>query len=192
MNTIDTKTNILMVAQNLIQRVGVNAMSYRDISDAIGIRKAGIHYHFPTKDELLSTLIDRYSEYVLEMLEQIIESPEAPETKLRRYCALFETTLSSGEQDKACLGGMMGAEIKSLNTTLTEQLNAFYRANEKGIAGILTEGKKAGDFRFSGDVGAMACLTFSMLQGGMLLSRAKDEVSAYRSIIEQLILVVKA
>ncbi|MGR3273912.1 TetR/AcrR family transcriptional regulator [Acaryochloris marina NIES-2412] len=191
MNKIDTRTQILEVAQDLIQCVGVNAMSYRDISEAIGIRKAGVHYHFPTKDELLSTLLERYSTYVLRMLDQIIAAPEAPETKLRRYCALFETTLSSGDQDKACLGGMMGAEIKSLNPALTEQLVSFYRVNESGIAAILIEGQQTGAFRFVGDASTMACLTFSMLQGGMLLTRVKSDVNMYRAMIEQLIRLVK-
>jgi TetR/AcrR family transcriptional repressor of nem operon len=192
MKKLDTKTHILTIAQDLIQRVGVNAMSYRDISEAIGIRKAGVHYHFPTKEELLLALLERYSGYVLGMLEQIITSPEAPETKMRRYCALFETTLSSGAQDKACLGGMMGAEVESLNPALSEQLAAFYRANESGIAKILIEGQQAKDFEFAGDSSSMACLIFSMLQGGMLLSRVKNDTSVYRSIIDQLIVMVKA
>ncbi|WP_257998927.1 TetR/AcrR family transcriptional regulator [Fischerella thermalis] len=49
MNSTDTRTQILDTAQDLIQRVGVNAMSYQDISEAVGIRKASIHYHFPSK-----------------------------------------------------------------------------------------------------------------------------------------------
>jgi len=189
---INTRTRILDVAQDLIQSIGANAMSYRDISEVIGIRNAGVHYHFPTKDELLSTLLERYSTYVSEMLDQIIAAPEAPEIKLRRYCAIFETTLSSGDQDKACLGGMMGAEIKSLNPALAEQLVDFFRVNENGIAAILIEGQQTGDFRFAGDASAMACLTFSMLQGGLLLTRVKSDVNMYRAMIEQLIGLVKA
>ncbi len=36
----DTRTKILNVADDLVQRVGLNAMSYKHISDAVGIRKA--------------------------------------------------------------------------------------------------------------------------------------------------------
>jgi hypothetical protein len=42
----DTRTAIMDAAQDLIQRMGANAMSYQHISDAVGIRKASIHYHF--------------------------------------------------------------------------------------------------------------------------------------------------
>ncbi len=43
MKTTDTKLKILDTAQELIQKLGVNAMSYADISTAVGIRKASIH-----------------------------------------------------------------------------------------------------------------------------------------------------
>ncbi|MCD4689251.1 MAG: TetR/AcrR family transcriptional regulator, partial [Desulfuromonadaceae bacterium] len=52
----DTKRHILDVAEDLIQRVGLNAMSYKHISDAVGIRKASIHHHFPKKDNLIDAL----------------------------------------------------------------------------------------------------------------------------------------
>lgn len=166
-------------------------MSYQDISEAVGIRKAGIHYHFPTKDDLIMTLLARYSTYVLRMLDQIIVASEPPETKLRRYCVLFEITLSSGNQDKACLGGMIGAEIESLNPSLMERVAEFYRANEQRLATILKEGQQAGAFKFVGDADTMAILAFSMLQGGMLLTRVKGNVAEYRAIIERLIMLIK-
>lgn len=191
MKTKDTRSQIIEVAQDLIQRVGVNAMSYRDISEAIGIRKAGVHYHFQTKDELLSTLLESYSASVLKRLDEIFSTSETPEAKLRLYCALFETTMSNGNQDKICLGGIVGAEIKSLNPDLTQQLNSFYYMNESGITKILIEGQQKGDFNFSGDAHAMACLIFSMLQGGMLLTRVKNDASAQLTMIEQLIGLVR-
>ncbi len=61
MKTTDTKLKILDTAQELIQKLGVNAMSYADISTAVGIRKASIHYHFPSKEDLLVSLLERYT-----------------------------------------------------------------------------------------------------------------------------------
>ena len=41
----DTRTKILDVAEDLVRRVGLNAMSYKHISEAVGIRKASVHHH---------------------------------------------------------------------------------------------------------------------------------------------------
>src|SRR5678815_4969190 len=105
MTSTDTKTAIMDAAQDLIQRGGANAMSYQDVSDAIGIRKASIHHHFPTKDRLIGAIIQRYAVYFLGLVDGIVESKLDPVDKLRKYIGLFEATLSDGKQDKACLCG---------------------------------------------------------------------------------------
>jgi len=43
---------ILDLAETLIQTRGYSAFSYQDIADSLGIRKASIHYHFPSKTDL--------------------------------------------------------------------------------------------------------------------------------------------
>jgi TetR/AcrR family transcriptional repressor of nem operon len=45
------------VAQELVQTVGANAMSYQHISKAVGIRKASIHHHFPARSEVQGNLV---------------------------------------------------------------------------------------------------------------------------------------
>lgn len=191
MNSTDTRTQILDTAQELIQRLGVNAMSYHDISVAVGIRKASIHHHFPTKDDLVAALLDRYNAYFLRLVDNIIAMPIAADEKLRRYCELFEATLSSGNQDKACLCGMLGAELATLKNPLVERIAAFYRDNEERLAVILNQGRQTGTFGFAGDVKAMATLIFSLLEGGILIVRASGGVEQFRAVIEQLMRVVK-
>ena len=192
MKTIDTKTQILDVAQDLIQRLGVNGMSYRDISEVVGIRKASIHTHFPKKDDLLVALLDRYNDQTLRVLDGIIASRDSPEVKLRRYFGLYEATLCSGEQDKVCLYAMVGAELATLNHPLIARVRSFYRENVARIAVILDEGRQNKDFNFVGDSLDTANLVFSLLEGGMLIARADGGSEKFRSVIEQLIKLLKA
>jgi len=55
----DTRKKIADVAEDLIRRVGLNAMSYKHIGDAVGMRKASIHHHFPKKETLVDELLQR-------------------------------------------------------------------------------------------------------------------------------------
>ena len=191
MDSPDTRTQILDTAQELIQRLGVNAMSYQDISVSVGIRKASIHHHFPTKDDLVAALLDRYNAYFLGLVDSIIAMSIPADEKLRRYCGLFEATLSSGDRDKACLCGMLGASLATLKNPLVERVAAFYRDNEERLAVILNEGCKTGVFKFAGDVKAMANLIFSLLEGGILIARADGGVEQYQAVIGQLMQLVK-
>ena len=186
-----TKTQILDAAQELIQTVGLNAMSYADISKAVNIRKASIHYHFPTKEKLVAALLDRYSADFLKLVNLILETSESAEVKLRRYCGLFEATLSSGQQDKACLCGMLGAELKTLESPLTEQVSQFFQDNKLRLVKLLKQGQETGEFQFPGQVEAMADLIFSSLEGGLMIARADGGIGRFRSLLEQLIQIVK-
>ena len=191
MKLVDTKTRILDVAQDLIQRLGVNGMSYKDISEVVGIRKASIHTHFPKKDDLLAALLDRYNDRTLGIIDSIIASNESPEIKLRRYFGLYEATICSGQQDKVCLYAMVGAELATLNHPLVDRFRNFYRENVARIAVILDEGRQSNDFQFAGDSLDTADLVFSLLEGGMLIARADGGAEKFRSVIEQLIKLLK-
>lgn len=183
----DTKTAILDAAQGLIQRGGANAMSYQHISDAIGIRKASIHHHFPTKEELIEAVIERYTAYFLGIVDGIVESKREPAAKLREYAGLFEATLCEGKQDKACLFGMLGAELSTLGSPSVAGVRRFYRENEARLARMLEEGRGKGAFRFTGDVKLVAGMIFALLEGGALVARAEGGSKRLHAIVEQML-----
>lgn len=191
MPTMDTRTAIMDAAQGLIQRGGANAMSYQHISDAIGIRKASIHHHFPTKEQLIEAVIQRYAAYFLKLVDAIIESKLDPAAKLRKYAGLFEATLCEGHQDKACLCGMLGAELTTLGNPAAAGVRRFYRDNEARLAKILEEGLNTGVFHFTGDTKLVAAMIFSLLEGGALVVRAEGGHKRLHSIVEQTITLLR-
>jgi TetR/AcrR family transcriptional regulator, transcriptional repressor for nem operon len=183
----DTKTAILDAAQALIQRGGANAMSYQHISDAIGIRKASIHHHFPTKEALLEAVIQRYATYFLGVIDAIVESKNDPVSKLRAYAGLFERTISEGKQDKACLCGMLGAELSTLGSPAVAGVRRFYRDNEARLAQVLEEGREKGMFHFKGEAKLVAGMIFSLLEGGALVARAEGGHKRLHAMSEQML-----
>jgi TetR/AcrR family transcriptional repressor of nem operon len=185
MKTEDTKTKILDVAQDLIQRLGVNAMSYHDISEAVGIRKASIHHHFPSKEDLLEELLTRYSRQFAQIVDQILLADLSPNTKLRRYMELFEKTLKEGNHDKVCLCGILGAELKTIGNPSAKLVKNFYEENEAKLVVILKQGIEQGIFNFPGDTKAMAKMIFSFLEGSLFIVRAQGDLKQFRSMTNQ-------
>jgi TetR/AcrR family transcriptional repressor of nem operon len=183
---IDTRTAILDAAQGLIQTLGANGISYQHISDAVKIRKASIHYHFPTKEKLVEALIHRYHAAFLATVDEIVDSKASAPEKLAGYIGLFDTTLRDGKRGKVCLCGMLGAELASLGSPAAADVRRFYRENAKRLVAILDEGRRAGAFTFPGDTRATAMLAFSLLEGAMLVVRADGGVAQFRAITAQL------
>ena len=175
----------------LIQRRGANAMSYQDISEAIGIRKASIHHHFPTKDALLDALIQRYTAYFLGLVDSVVKSKKDPADQLLAYASLFEATLSEGKQDKACLCGMLGAELVTLGNPAAAGVRRFYRDNEARLAKILDQGLNNGAFQFKGNSKLVAAMIFSLLEGGALVVRAEGGHKRLHAMVEQTIKLLR-
>ncbi len=79
-NILTTSDEILASARALIMTGGYNGFSYADIAAVVGIRKASIHHHFPSKTDLVRTLVVRYREDAeagIAYLEQQVRNPLA-------------------------------------------------------------------------------------------------------------------
>lgn len=188
---MDTATQILDVAQELVQTIGANAMSYQHISDAVGIRKASIHHHFPTKEKLIEALIERYSGCFFRLVDAIAASKKNGAAKVRDYIGLFEATLREGAHDKACPMGMLGAEVRTLGEVASERVRQFYVQNERRLGTILAEGKRDGSLAFKGSPEALAGMIFAFLEGAMLVARGSRRPEHFQEAAGQLLRMVE-
>jgi TetR/AcrR family transcriptional repressor of nem operon len=183
MASSDTRKRLLDAAQDLVQRVGANAMSYQHLADAVGIRKASVHHYFPAKSDLLVALIDRYRAHFLNLLDQIEQREEKAAARLARYCRLFEATLQEAACDKACPCGMLGAEVATLEPKAAASLRRFYDENRRKVAEILEAGRKDGSLRFPGESEVVAWSLFAFLEGAMLVARVDGGVKRFREAV---------
>src|SRR5271165_1927632 len=121
-------TAILDVAEQLAQTRGYNGFSYADIAAQLGVTKASLHYHFPTKAELGRALIDRYHGSFSAALDAIDLQARSPREKLQNYVGLYDSVLSN---ERMCLCGMLAAEYATLPAPMQEGLTSFFDANER-------------------------------------------------------------
>lgn len=164
----NTRQRILEVAQDLIQRRGLNAMSFQDLSDAVGIRKASVHHHFASKADLVHALLDQYQETFDALVDSIVQSDVLGKTKMRRYFDIFLRTSRDG---KNCMCGMLVAEMFSLDETGLVKVNAFLHSNFVAIRSILHDGIEDGSFEESLQVSGTAEMILATLEGGLFLTR---------------------
>ena len=58
--SFDRKEEILEIATELLQARSFSSFSYADLSARLGISKASIHHHFPTKEAMARALVERF------------------------------------------------------------------------------------------------------------------------------------
>ncbi len=132
-----TSALILESARSLLQTKGFNAFSYADISENVGIRKASIHYHFPTKKALALALIAGYRQRVASELENVDSKHAAPIARLQALVDLYAGELKAGE---LCLCAMLGSDIEAVPEELREGVVAFYTETVAWIAKTIEAG----------------------------------------------------
>lgn len=166
----ETTTQLLDRAQLLVQQRGYNAFSYKDLAEAIGIRTASIHYHFPAKADLGLALMERYLATLETGLATIDSTHRTNQAKLESFIKLYRTTEASGA---ICLCGSLASDRETLPEPLQDAVSAYLDRSEAWVAEKVTEGVRLGEFKFSGQPEDVAATLLSGLQGGLILSRAR-------------------
>lgn len=181
---LDTRENILKTAQTLAQSRGFNGFSYADVADKVGIRKASIHYYFPSKDDLELALLQRYNAHFSDSLAIIDQSNADCTQRLRAYGSLYRSTLESGG---ICLCGMMASDIMALPETLRAPLSVFFNEQTTWLSTLLEAGRRNGEFIFAGASEQRAQSALASLQGGLMLAHALRDVKLFDTLMDDLL-----
>jgi TetR/AcrR family transcriptional repressor of nem operon len=175
---------ILDAAEALAQTRGYNGFSYADVAAQLGVTKASLHYHFPSKAELGRALVKRYHVAFAEQLDTINRETEEPCRKLERYVALYDRVL---QNDRMCLCGMLAAEYATLPEPMQAQLHLFFDANERWLTTVLDEGTRVGRFAFKERANDRARVLLGALEGALLIARSYGDPRRFRVAAQSLL-----
>lgn len=175
---IDTKTALLNCAEDFVQRLGVNAVSYNDISKIVGIRKASIHHHFPKKDDLILALIERYKQVYGAKYQAVVFSDKTAIEKLAGIAEIFEESLKSG---KICLIGMLSSDRESLSVEIQKVLKDSVCKATTLYEKMFIQGIQEGVIAEVEDTKGAAYVFLSFLVGSQIFMRSTDNIAGFRA-----------
>ena len=121
--TVGTKETLLKEAEALVRTRGYAAFSYADLSKRVGIRKASIHHHFPTKEALGEELIDSYLIKFRAALQDILDQQTHAAERLQRYAEFFSSSMTGGMLP---LCGALSAEMSALPKSLQKRVRSVF------------------------------------------------------------------
>ncbi len=108
--TENIRNKIIEAADNLLYHKGYNLMSFSDIADASGIPRGNLNYHFKTKDEVLSAVIDYRVEKMGDMLQDWQANIPTALERLKRFAKIPVNEIENVRR--------YGCPMGSLNTEL--------------------------------------------------------------------------
>ena len=139
----DIRDVILDAADRLLARYGYRKMTVEDLAQEVGIGKGTIYLHFPSKEEVVLSHIDRIVERVKARLHEIARSDAPPAERLGQM--LVERVLfrfDSVQHYTESISDLLAA----LRPRLLARRQRHFEEESQIIAGVLREGRRAGTF----------------------------------------------
>ncbi|AZO80956.1 MULTISPECIES: TetR/AcrR family transcriptional regulator [unclassified Bosea (in: a-proteobacteria)] len=185
-NVANRSDDILLCARSLIVAGGYHGFSYADISKVIGIRNASIHYHFPSKTDLVRTLVARYREEAetgLAALERNI--PDAA-GQLRAYAGFWEACIADSTAP-FCVCALLASQMPALPDEVVIEVRAHFRMLSAWLSSVMTRGAGKGSLRLAATADAEAEMFMAAIHGAMLSARAHGDAKVFGAVIHPLL-----
>lgn len=182
-NLSTTSDDILASTRHLLISGGYNGFSYADISKIVGIRKASIHHHFPSKVDLVRELVKRYREdgqASVAILEQKV--PNAPDI-LKAYANHWAACIEDASRPY-CVCAMLASELPSLPTEVATEVTNFFRFISSWLASVMERGSKQGELSLTSAPHVEAETFLATVYGAMLSARANGKPEVFSMILE--------
>ncbi len=185
-NVSGTSGEILRCARALIIAGGYNGFSYADIAKVVGIRNASIHHHFPSKSDLVRTLVAQYREEAAAGLAALERHSSDPIELLRAYTGYWEACIADAAAP-FCVCALLASEIPVLPEDVVVEVRAHFRALSAWLTSVLDRGSRQGSLHLTGTPRAEAEAFMATVHGAMLSARAYGDSKIFGVITSPLL-----
>ncbi|MGO4332273.1 TetR/AcrR family transcriptional regulator [Cupriavidus sp. 2TAF22] len=167
MTTRSVREQLLEHTLVLVGQRGFNGFSYRDLAERVGVKTSSIHYHFPSKEDLVEAAVTEYSARVCERVRHI-DAALPPEAQAREF---LKPWLDSAGGDGICLVGMLSTEALMLPEPVHRVLKEYYRVNESWLTRLFESVYATQQTAAAISAQSMAQAVLGALQSGLVVAR---------------------
>lgn len=164
-----TEAAIRSAATDLFARHGYEAVSMRRIAAEVGVQAAALYRYFPTKEDLLDTLMRDHMEGLIAAWEAARPASPDPMDRLSAYVAnhiRFHVARRHGTH-------VSNMELRSLSQARLSAILKLRRAYEAELRRILREGAETG--RFAIEDPALTAMAIIQMITGVIVWFRPDE-----------------
>jgi TetR/AcrR family transcriptional repressor of nem operon len=184
-------TEIAEHTKQLLAAGGYHGFSYADLSARVNIGKASIHHHFPSKADLVLTVVRRHREQAREGLAALDGHVPDPTARLAAYTNYWADCIRDGTMP-VCICAMLAAELPMIPQEIADEVRGYFGDLAGWIARVLETGAAQGQFTLRGSAQVEAQTFMSTVHGAMLTARAQGNAEAFQAISQAAIGCLRA
>ena len=181
----DTKSALLHSAEHAARSKGFDGFSYADLAADVGIRKASIHHHFPTKADLSLAVMQRYHDRFEAVCADIDATHSSGAARLRAMMDQYLAALGGG--DTLCLCVVFSISADRLRGDVITAIAAFRAMMVSRLTAAFARGRDDGSITQVSAPTDEAAATLALLEGAQLAARAQRDPAQFNAAMRPLL-----
>lgn len=168
-----TRQFIIEKAAPIFNRKGIAGTSMADIMEATKLAKGGLYGNFESKEEISLEAFKYLSKKLSDSISRRMDQKTSAVEKLFAMLDFYvESSVQPGNTGCPLLN--FGTEADDTNPLLQKQVGEAIKRSQQRIAEILKKGRHDGEFGADLDTEKFSLKMFSMIEGGILVSKVQQ------------------
>lgn len=181
-----TKQFIIEKSAPIFNKKGYAATSMNDILKATGLAKGGVYGNFTSKDEIAVAAFEYSYNQLKEALRFKIKQENTASGKLTAILKFYRNYTIEPHIEGGC--PLMNTAIDSDDNIpiLKEKAAAGLKEMLQSLEYIIQKGVDAGEFNSKLNVAREAMLFYSIIEGGIMMSKVSDNPKILNNLLDYL------
>lgn len=131
----ETRVQLKHIATDQIQHANLAAASFRELGKAAGIKSSSVHYHFQSRDRLLTELLQDYDLHFFDVLNKATADTQRPR---QRLAALVDVFAQFHAHQRQCMSAAYAAAPHELSEANRDVVESFLHHLEAWVSDSLS------------------------------------------------------
>jgi AcrR family transcriptional regulator len=182
---LETRERLVEIARRLFHEQGYTATGIAQILDAAEARSGSLYYFFPTKEDLLLAVLEKYKTMLWPMVVQpVFDRVHDPIERIFGILDGYRRQLMATKYQSGCPIGNLALELTnshpSARLLIAENFTGWRKAIEQCLADA------AGRLPRSLDAKQLALFVLTTMEGAVMLARSYHSIEPYDVAVTQL------
>lgn len=181
-----TRDRIVGAAAELILEHGVAGTTIEDVQGAAGVSASQLYHYFGDKKDLVRAVIRHQTDAVLDAQQPHLGALDSMES-LHAWRDLVVDLQRQRHCQGGCPIGSLGSELSEIDADARADVAAGFTRWEAAIRDGLHAMHERDELRPDTDPDALALATLAALQGGLLLTQIRREVTPLEAALDAML-----
>jgi len=178
MNKGETRNKLLDAAARLFHEQGFAATGVATILREAGVNSGSLYHFFPSKEDLLKGVLERYTELLHPIVLEPVEQVETdPVERVFALLAVYRRGLEATGCRRGCPIGNLALEVSDSYPRARPGIDRNFRNWTDGVTRWLAQARER--FPAATDLETLAEFVLVVMEGGLMLARARDSLAPF-------------